>query len=187
MLRKVIPAFLIGFFAFSTLLAHEKHKHQPASPDTVLKSADSSVVLAPSVDTLPYRVPPMQDALFHHLHNEIVHLPIGFGLGAAFLFLLALRWPELHRSGLLLALLGAAFAVSAYFSGQAQTEPFEGTSKEWVVELHEKIGVATAISLWILVLFGFWKPLKRYAWVWGLVTLALISAAGFYGGLLAHG
>jgi uncharacterized membrane protein len=185
MLRKTIPFVLVGLFCFSTLSAHEKHKE--ARRDTMVQSGDSLTIAAQRLDTIPYRIPPMKEALLHHLHNKIVHLPIGFGWGAALLFLLAVRWPELHKAGLLLALLGAAFAVAAYFSGQAQEEAFEGTSKEWVVELHEKIGIATAISLWVLVLFGFWKPLKRFAWLWGLVALALISAAGFYGGLLAHG
>lgn len=187
MLRKMILSFLVELLVFSTLLAHEKHQHQPVHRDTMMQSADSLNIASQSSDTIPYQTPPMKEALFHHLHNKIVHFPFGFIVAAALFFLLAKRWPEFHNAGLTLAFLGAAFAVAAYFSGEAQKEAFEGTTKEWVVELHEKIGIVTAVSLWILVLFGFWKPLKRFAWLWGLVALGLIAAAGFYGGLLAHG
>ncbi|MCI0330987.1 MAG: hypothetical protein L0196_08615 [candidate division Zixibacteria bacterium] len=187
MQRKGMLSLLVCLFTFSILSAHEKHKPKTAVQNTAAKTTDSLIVSSQSEDTLPYRMPAMKDALFEHLHNKIVHFPIAFGLGAALLFILAKRWPELHKAGLLSAFLGAIFAVAAYFSGQAQEGAFMETPKEWLAELHEKIGIATAVSLWVLVFFGFWKPLKKYAWLWGLVVTGLALIGSFYGGLLAHG
>ena len=83
--------------------------------------------------------------------------------------------------------LAGVFAIAAYLTGVLQESAFEDTSKEWVVETHETLGIVTAISIWVWFLFLSVKRLKRFSWLIGVITLVLVLVTGFYGGVLAHG
>ena len=127
------------------------------------------------------------EALTEHLHNKMIHVPIGLALVAFLLRLLSLKLPE-HQAGVRwLVLLAAIGGVAAYFAGVAQADIFEGVYKGWVVALHRKLGVATIFLLWLWTLFEFLRPLKKYAVVVGVIVVLLIHVTGFYGGILAHG
>jgi uncharacterized membrane protein len=135
----------------------------------------------------PFTIPPLAEAMFHHLHNKLVHLPYGLAVAALLLYLLALKDPKFGEAARWIVLLAALVAIPIYFTGASQEEAFEEGPKEWLVEVHEKIGITTAISLWIWAVMGWLKPAQRVAWIWGLVVLGFLGVAGFYGGLLAHG
>lgn len=125
----------------------------------------------------------IKETLFGHLHNKVIHFPIAFGVGAALLFLLALRWPEMKAGARVLVLLGALSTIISVFPGLAQKGPYEGSN---IIKLHQNLGIVTTFSFWIWVLFSYWRPLKRYAWIWGLVVAALVMVTAFYGGQLTH-
>lgn len=175
----VLAAFLVLLSSQTLLWAHEEEEHeQPGVAQ--LEEAEGEA-------EAPYTLPPLAQALTEHLHNKVVHFPIALGLTAALLFLLAFRWPELDRAARLLVLFGALAAVLAWASGTAQEEAFEGKAKEWLAEFHENLGIATLVGYWVWVAFAYLRPLKRWAWLVGLLMAVLISITGFYGGLVAHG
>lgn len=126
-------------------------------------------------------------ALRGHLHNKIIHVPIGFAMSAFLLLLLALRRAEFQPAIRWLVLVAALGALAAYITGTSQAAVLEGGSRDWVIELHERLGIATAIllcawagSLWI-------RPLRKWAFLAGVVVMGLLVVTGFFGGVLAHG
>lgn len=173
------------------------HKHHQAAAAETLSAApgDSALGVAAS-DTpppakrtaaAPFVMPPMREALLEHPHNKIVHFPLALALAAALLLLLGRRRPELDAAGRWLVWFAALGGIAAYFTGRIQEEAFDGEPKEWLVHLHEKWGLATAIVLVVWALLTLWKPARKRAWLWGLVAAALVLITGFYGGTVAHG
>lgn len=122
-----------------------------------------------------------------HLHNKLIHLPIGFGLAAMFLSVLSLRWPEYQPGVRWLVLVAAIGAVAAIMTGLNQAVALEGGSKDWVIDIHRTLGITTACFLWIWSA-SFWiRPLRRWSVYVGLLTTLLIVVTGFFGGVIAHG
>jgi len=155
--------------------------------------APSSVALVPPAAEGPGHgetVKPLgvlwREQLFAHMHNKIVHFPIALGLMGAVLALLGRRWSQYESAARLLIVCAALAALAAYFAGQAQEDPFEGSELEEVLEWHERLGVATTILLWLGVVVSWTPPARRWLWVWALVVLVLIPVTGFLGGILAH-
>jgi uncharacterized membrane protein len=132
-------------------------------------------------------MPGIREALVEHPHNKLVHFPLALAVVAALLLVLGRRRVELDVAGRWLVWFAALGGVAAYFSGRLQEEAFEGEPKEWLVNLHEKWGLATAIALVLWALLTLWKPARRHAWLWGLVAAALALVTGIYGGVVAHG
>lgn len=135
----------------------------------------------------PYSMPPMREAVFDHLHNKLVHVPLTLAVVAALALLIARRRPDLEAGGRWLVWLAALGGAGAYVTGRLQKQEFNGEPKEWLAGLHERWGTAAAIVLLVWALLTLWKPARRYAWLWGLVAAALAVITGFYGGILAHG
>lgn len=175
--------------------AHKRHAAAPAETASVVAgdSAGGAAASAPAppraepAAVTPFVMPPVREAILEHPHNKVVHAPLALGLAAALLLLLARRRPELDLAGRLLVWLAALGGAAAYFSGRAQAEAFEAEPKEWLVHLHGKWGLATAIVLGVWALLTLWGPTRRLAWLWGLVAAALVLITGFYGGIVAHG
>jgi uncharacterized membrane protein len=122
-----------------------------------------------------------------HLHNKLVHAPIGFALSAFLLSLLALRRPEVLPAIRWLVLVAAIGSVAAYVTGTMQAVGYDGSAKEWVVDLHERLGIGTAVTLsfWAV---SFWvQPLKKWVLLIGVVAIILVFVTGFFGGIIAHG
>jgi len=135
----------------------------------------------------PYPMPSMRQAIFEHLHNKLVHVPLTLAVVAALLLVVGRRRSEMEASGRWLVWLAALGGAGAYVTGRVQKEEFKGEPKEWLAGLHERWGTAAAIALLVWALLTLWKPTRRYAWLWGLVAAALAVITGFYGGVLAHG
>jgi uncharacterized membrane protein len=195
---------LLAVMAPAVALAHKGHRSPSPSPSpgaSAVPAALETASPAPDVSgaaavagAIPDQAPvPVwdrivwRDAFTGHLHNKIVHFPLALGLAGAVLFLLSPRWPDYERAGRLLLLLAALFAVGAYFSGQAQEEPFEGSEVEELLELHENMGITTGITLWAGVLLGAWPRGRRWLRLYGVLLIVLLSVTGTLGGLLSHG
>jgi uncharacterized membrane protein len=134
----------------------------------------------------PFTMPPLREALFEHAHNAIVHFPIAFTFGALGLTWLGRTRPGFAAAAQVLLLLAALGATAAYFSGRIQAEHFAGKPKEWLVQRHETLGIASALGLWIWLAILSWEPARRYAWLPGVIVAALIGISAFYGGVVAH-
>ena len=126
-------------------------------------------------------------ALFGHLHNKVIHVPIGFAMSAFLLSLLALRWSEFQPAIRWLVLVAALGSLVAYLTGSHQATMLEGGSKDWVIEIHEEFGIATACTLWVWAA-SFWiRPLKKWSILFAVLAMLLVVVTGFFGGVLAHG
>lgn len=135
----------------------------------------------------PYKMPPLRKALMDDLHNKLVHFPIVLTLVAAALLIVARKRPELEPVAFWLVWAAALSVIATYFSGKAQEKEFLGKPKEWLGKLHEKQGIAIGITqaLWVLSLLK--ESTRRFAWIIGMVLAVMVLAAGFLGGLVAHG
>lgn len=188
-----INLFLMTFWivtGLSELYAHGKEHHVKTDSATST-SVDSTKVKSPfAVEgdeaQKPYQLN-VKEALSEHLHNRLVHLPIGFALAAFLLSVLAFRWQELQPAVRWLVLAGALASIFAYFTGTSQAQFFEVTSKKWIVELHRRLGIITAAGLFTWTLFLSLRSLNRFAFLVGVLVVVLILITGFYGGILAHG
>jgi len=90
----------------------------------------------------------------------------------------AIRW---------LMLVAALGSVAAYVSGTIQAVAYGGSAKEWVVDLHERLGIASSLALWLWAV-SFWvRPLRNRSFLIGMVANALLAVTGFFGGIIAHG
>lgn len=192
MKRTVWLCFALLAFLALPAFAHKGH-HQQTQPQTQAQTqtvpSGQPGVMQPQAAPAPEEIkqlPPMMDLMFEHMHNKIVHFPIAFGLAGALFVFLGRKKSEYLAPAKILWLLAALCAVGAYFTGTSQEEPFEHTYLEETLELHENLGIATGISLWIGFLLTLSPRTKNLALVWAIVLIALISAVGFYGGVLAH-
>ena len=169
---------------------------QPHPPDTVSWATDSAApdtvswadsAAASPAPRPPYQMPPLMKAVTDHPHNKLIHFPLVLTIVAAALLIVARKRPELEPVAFWLVWMAALSVIPAYFSGKAQQENFIGKPKEWLAEIHEKQGITIGVlqALWVLSLIR--AGTRRWAWVIGIVLVVIVSAAGFIGGLLAHG
>ncbi len=133
----------------------------------------------------PMKLNPVEQ-IFEHLHNKVVHFPIALGLFAFLLSLLNFKWKKFDSAILISILIALLFSIVAFITGKNQSEPFIGTSKEWIVELHQNIGLALIINFFVWTIFLYIHKLKKYAWLIGLLASILILTAAFLGGVIAH-
>ena len=129
---------------------------------------------------------PWRTAFTGNLHNKVVHFPLALGLAAAVIFMIAPRWPAYEPAARLLLVAGALAAVVAFFSGRAQEDQFDDSPFHSVVELHETLGIGTAITLWAGVALTFWARARRFMPLYGILLLLLLACTGFLGGVLSH-
>ena len=197
-------AAILGVLAVSPAGAHKGHASPSPSPSPAAASEASAV--SPAAEEAEAAPPedssmevsgdlaeqgvmaaiPWQTAFTGHFHNKIVHFPLALGMAAAVILIVAPRWPAYEPAARLLLIVGALAAVAAYFSGEAQHEPFEDSPFHSVMELHEKFGIGTGITLWAGVALSFWTRARRFMPVYGIFLLLLLSATGFLGGVLSH-
>ncbi len=126
------------------------------------------------------------DTLFEHVHNKVIHFPIALSV-IGFLLMIAGYKNGKYSEALKLIIPFAAFmGIIAVLSGLNQADPFEGTAKYELVETHELLGFAVLASLVLWSLALYVKSIKKVEFIIALITVILISIAGFYGGIIAH-
>jgi uncharacterized membrane protein len=193
-------AAILSALAVGPALAHQGHVSPSPSPAVEGEAAEDAGGVAGSSAAEPFdgdsrdpegeegvfAVIPWKTAFTGHLHNKIVHFPLALGLAAAVLLIVAPRWPAYEPAARVLLVAAALAAVAAYLTGGAQEEPFEDSPFHSVVELHEKFGIATAITLWAGVALSFWARARRFLPVYGVLLALLLASTGFLGGVLSH-
>ena len=181
---------LLSLVIAFALQAHEKHGEKPKEEkktETTSPQGQQAVEIKEVEKEEPLPVPlPFSGPILDHAHNKLVHFPLAFGVAGALLVFLSLKKPEMLSAVRVLWLLAALFSVGAYFTGEAQEEPFEEGAKSEIVKIHENLGIATAISLGIGFLLSLSRRLKGLTVIWAILVLAFVSVTGYYGGLLAH-
>ncbi len=177
----------------------EDHKKEKAAKqdtltivggDTIAINGISKSIIKNKVEPKTLKEEPMKlnplEQLFVHLHNKVVHFPIALGVLAFLLSLINFKWKNFDSAILISVLVALLFSIGAFITGKNQSEPFVGTAKEWIVELHENIGIAVLISYFFWTIFLIIDKIKKYAWIVGLIAFILILTAGFLGGVIAH-
>jgi uncharacterized membrane protein len=178
--------------------AHARHEHSPSPSPTVATEPSpvddaggaSGTASAPDPEARPTPPPlvqvPLRDAILEHLHNKVVHFPFALGCAAALFLLLSYRWPQHWPAARLLVFLAAVSAVAAYFTGRAQAEDVENGPLRQYFDLHESLGITSAIALWLGWALTFAPKARPWLWLYALLLLALLSGTGFLGGILSH-
>lgn len=200
--RTLGMAAILAALAVSPAVAHKGHASPSPSPSPAAASAPPAVAsgepdAAPPADASlevsgdladqgAMAAIPWKTAFSSHLHNKIVHFPLALGMAAAVFFLIAPRWPAYEPAARLLLIAAALAAVAAFFSGRAQEEPFQDSPFHSVVELHEKFGITTAITLWAGVALTFWARARRFMPLYAILLMMLLACTGFLGGVLSH-
>ena len=199
-----VPIFILLFFS-TIVFAHEGEEHQAQQDTFTVVNGDTIAVNGETYqgtsgaeaigknseefeteDKGSYN-PTWKGIFTEHIHNKIIHFPIAFAVGAFILTLVGFKEDKYEIGIKWLVVLAGLAAIIGYFSGIAQEEAFEGTAKEWVIEIHETMGIVSLITIWIWAVFLYAKPLKKYAWIVGLVLTLIILITAAYGGMLAHG
>jgi uncharacterized membrane protein len=160
-----------------------------ASPEAESAEASPEPVLSETPEEVPNPLSPFpwKAALTEHLHNKIIHFPLAFGLAGALFLLAGPRFPAYEPAARVLLVGAALAAVAAFVTGRMQREPFEDTPLAQVLSIHQLLGLTTTLTLWLgVVLTGraTWRKLWR---PYALLLLLVLSATGFFGGLMSHG
>ena len=194
--KRIFVFILIStLLSFAPVWAHKEHHSSQTQTETAAQSQTQTGAIAGAIPATTQEkstsaenepLPPMTDFIMEHMHNKIVHFPVAFGIAGVFFIFLASKWPQYESSAKVMWLLGGILAVAAYFTGIAQEKPFHGTNLAEILELHEKLGISTAISLWTGFAILMLPKLKRFGRLWAIIVLVLISVTAFYGGVLAH-
>ncbi len=200
---RIVFFFLLFSSLIATGFAHgdKKHKKENKKADTVLvvngdtiavngvAITDSSIHLLKeeehSEEDEEFKLT-IEDALFEHIHNKIIHFPIAF-IVLGFLFtLFEFKYQKFDLAIKIMIILTVLFSAAAFVTGNIQMEAFEETPKDWLVHLHRIFGIITfSVSvLWTLFLYN--NKLKKYAWAIALLAFLIVSVTGFLGGVLAH-
>jgi uncharacterized membrane protein len=132
-------------------------------------------------------MPPLMEELQHDIHNKTIHFPIALSIAGLALMLFSRGRPGMESAARALVWGAAAFAVVAYFSGQAQEKQFDGRPKEWVVEVHEKWGIGTTIGLLAWGLITSWGAVRGLRVPWGVLIVMVMLVTAYLGGVVAHG
>lgn len=180
--------FLVLIFFSALIFAQENvyndsPKAAESSSETSLSESDDEK----NIDSAGSFDPTWKEIFTHDIHNKVIHFPIGFSIAAFILTLIGFRENRFEVGIKWLVTLAGLIAIIAFFSGEAQEESFEGTAKEWVVEVHQTFGLVSLFIIWIWAVFLYLKPLKKYAWIVGAALTIIILITATYGGMLAHG
>jgi len=126
------------------------------------------------------------EAAFEHIHNKVIHFPIALTVIGLLLMVLGYKDDKYWGALKIIIPSAALLTIVSVLSGLNQAEPFVGTSAYSLVETHELLGygVLASIILWSVTLYV--EKLKKYVWAVTILTFLLVSAAGLYGGVIAH-
>lgn len=165
----------------------------PAAPAAPVEAGEPAAPVEPAAVAAPAelaRVAITPGALAHHatshLHNKLVHLPVGLALGLV--ALAVLRGPLLP--GQVLAAIGALSALASLYTGTVQGDAYarEVPAMRDVVAAHRACGWVATVA-WALAAGAWFFPGGGRGMRIGGSALALagVGAAGLLGGWLAAG
>jgi uncharacterized membrane protein len=172
---------------------HKNHEHKDTVSDSLSQKLDTSVInyeknvmsQEKTKTEEPFKLNYIEE-VFEHVHNKLIHFPIALSLLAFLFTLLNLKWKQFEYSIKYIVLISAIFSIPTVITGLNQAGNFAGDLKEWIVGIHKILGIISMSVLWIWMIFLTINPLKRFAWIIGLIGFILITITSFYGGIVAH-
>ncbi len=198
-------ATLILLFTFFQLNAHEDHDKKRDKADTVtvvngdtiaingiavgdslLTTQEAALNEDEQIESTEEYELNAADALLDHIHNKIIHFPIVLAVVAFLFAVLGYKDDRYQFVIQVMLLIAGVFGIVAFFSGTNQIDPFIGDPKEWLANTHRLFGIASAISIWLWFLCLSVKSLKKFSWLFAVISVVLVSITGLYGGVLAH-
>ncbi len=203
--NRSVTLFIIFLLLSAAVFAHEGHKKKmEKKPDTLTIVGDDTIavngipiesftaknIAVAETENAEYPEEEPKEvtigAAFQHLHNKLIHFPIALTVIAFLLMILGYKDEKYLGTVKIIVPLAAILTIATVLTGQAQAEPFEGTSAYALVETHKKLGfgVLASLILWSIVMYV--EKLKKFAWVFAILTAALVGIAGLYGGVIAH-
>ncbi|GBD91082.1 hypothetical protein BMS3Abin04_01806 [bacterium BMS3Abin04] len=204
-MNKTIITLLFTIFLISTVIfAHGNHKMKKEmhKPDTLTIVAGDTIAIngIATKEFLANKVVEKEkedeesqeikeitfDSLFQHIHNKVIHFPIALSIVGILLMILGFKDDKYWSALKILIPFAALMSIVAVLAGLSQAEPFEGTSTYGLVEIHKLLGfgVLASLILWSITLYV--EKFKKFVWLFAILTVILISIAGFYGGVIAH-
>jgi uncharacterized membrane protein len=200
-----LKIILILIFTIGITFAHEDHDEKKEKPDTVtvvngdtiaingiavgdslLATQEAALDEDEQIESTEEYELNAADALFDHIHNKIIHFPIVLAVVAFLFAVLGYKDDRYQFVIKLMLLIAGVFAIVAFFSGTNQIDPFIGDPKEWLANTHRLFGIASAVSIWLWFLCLSVKSLKKFSWLFAVISVLLVSITGLYGGVLAH-
>jgi len=209
MLKIKITIILLIFLFASTINAHEDHKKKKQNKQDTLTIVGSDTIAINGIPTEKFMEVKHSEvegkhmesveeeeeeeakevtigAVFEHIHNKVIHFPIA--LTVIGLLLMVLGYKDNKYWGALKIIIptAALLTIVVVFSGLNQTAPFEGTAAYSLVETHKLLGfgVLASLILWSVALYV--ERLKKFVYLFAVLTFLLVSTAGLYGGAIAH-
>ncbi len=199
-----VPRMLAASVLFLTVAgtavparAHEHHtdKHEPMArhladsemPFSGVDSLSQRTAADTAAAEAPFAMPPVMEALSHHLHNKLIHFPIVLSPLALLALFLSRRRPELVGLASAIAWLAAVSAGAALAAGLAQASDFKGETKEWLVAVHRNWGIGTTSAMTLAALMSLIRVTRRHAWILALLAVTCVSVGAYLGGLVSHG
>ncbi len=200
-----LKIILILIFTIGINFAHEDHDEKKEKPDTVtvvngdtiaingiavgdslLATQEAALDEDEQIESTEEYELNAADALFDHIHNKIIHFPIVLAVVAFLFAVLGYKDDRYQLVIKIVLLIAGVFAIIAFFSGANQFDHFVGNPKEWLADTHRLFGIASAVSIWLWFLCLSVKSLKKFSWLFAVISVLLVSITGLYGGVLAH-
>jgi len=203
-----LTTFLI-FLIATVIFAHEKHKNKNHVPkQDTLTIVGSDTIAINGIPMEQFMATPHSEnetehtgsveeetevvkeitlgAAFEHLPNKLIHFPIALTV-IAFLFMIFGYKENKYLSAIKIIIPFAAIVtIFTVLTGRSQAESFEGTAAYALVETHELLGfgVLASLILWSIALYV--EQLKKFVYLFAILTFILVTLAGLYGGVIAH-
>jgi uncharacterized membrane protein len=168
------------------LAAHEAHDQAAAAAQPAVAAQGQAADIALDAQKAGQKVAVDFKAMaLSHLHNKIVHFPVALGLVGALFVLLSLFFKSLSTATRLLLTLAALGAMAAGWSGGRQMGEFTNGPYSDILATHMILGRITVIGLMVTAVASWFEASRKWLWILALILMVVISATGFYGGILA--
>jgi hypothetical protein len=179
----MLPLLLLACLLAGSLSAKQEFKNAPPAGEPGVRSAGpvDSPQEAEQVQML------VEERLFAHNHNKVIHVPIALGMVAALFMALVFFWPEYWDSTRLLLLFAGLSSCAAVVSGLHQSGNFLDGPYRHVLKVHMILGYLVSALCFAGFGLTFITQSRRWLWLLGGVLAVLIFMTGLYGGILAHG
>ncbi len=206
-MQKTILTFIIFQLLLVVLYSHGDHnkKNEHAKPDTLTIVGNDTIAIngIPTEKYLSMKAMEKSEkeneveeeseekqisvsAIFEHVHNKVIHFPIALSIIGFLLMLIGYKNNNYLSAIKIIIPFAALISIIAVLSGLNQAEPFEGTSTYSLVETHELLGFGVLGSLVLWSISLYLNKLRKLVWLFAILTITLVSFAGFLGGIIAH-
>jgi uncharacterized membrane protein len=169
--------------------ASTRGQQRPATENRGIGAGSSGLIAADHPTPVKITVSLSLKKSFEHLHNKLVHVPIGFALAMVVLWVCFSNRPWLFDANRVLAVIGGGGALFALATGLFQQEHFLADAPQLhdVLVVHRFAGFSVAL-VFIGQAIVWSRDVPSFKKLRGWVTLGAsfaVIVAGLFGGWLA--